>query len=230
MLKTKFVQILIGISVILLFGNIIVGITDSEEKVPVKKELYVHEIDSLFFRSLRHFDIKNEWLQKKHIKNKIDSVSYIFYLNLPKSITIASVIKEINSAYFNLPVKVTSTERKNFGKTVLEIHSNNNQKLQCYLDYDKKLKREYSKISFLISDIENLDEFELEKLLKISYDYNLLSLHEENYQSLQKSINENKKESILLIDDNIDSKKYSLQPGNEKVRLKKFDTKIEIRF
>ena len=80
--------------------------------------------------------------------------------------------------------------------------------------------REYSQLAFIVTDADDLNDEEFTKLMRISYPFALLLLPEEKTFNLLPKIYEFRKEVFLLLNDDVDEKKYSLDPDYEKLRLK----------
>lgn len=184
-------------------------------------EITVSKIDSIFFSVLNKFALKEEWIEKKKIKNKkTDSLQYVFNVKIPQDIPIASLLKEMNYGFSEQPVEITSEEKINFGKTVVKVFSNEHLKLQALLNVEKEIAREYSRLSFILTDAADLNEEDFTKLMRFPYPFAVLLLPEENSFNRLPKIYEFRKEVFLLLNDDVDEKKYSLDPDYEKLRLK----------
>jgi len=221
MIQKKIINILIGASIILLLSNVIFDFFDKKNNKINSGEITVSKIDSVFFSVINKFALKEEWIKKKNIKNtKTDSLKYVFELKIPADIPIAAILKEMNYGFNEYPVEITSEEKINFGKTVLKIYSNEHLKLQAVLNIEKEIAREYSRLSFILTDAGDLNEEDFTKLMRFPYPFALLLLPEEKTFNLLSKIYEYRKEVFLLLNDDVDEKKYSLDPDYEKIRLK----------
>ena len=221
MIKKKIINILIGASIVLLLSNVVLDIFVKKQDHKSSSEVYIAQIDSIFISVLERFELNEEWIEKRIIKNvKTDSLTHVFNIKIPNDIPIASILKEMNYGFYNQPAEIVSEEKVNYGKTVLKIFSNSKLKLQANFNVEKNIQREYAKLAFILTDSDELNEEEFEQLMRIPYPYSLLLLPNEKSFSMLAKIYEFRKEVFLLINDDVDEKKYSLDVDYEKLRLK----------
>lgn len=221
MIKKKIINILIGASIVLLLSNVLIDVLTGNDKKIKSDEITISQIDSIFFSVIEKFELNDNWIEKKNIKKgNNDSLKYVFYIKIPKDIPVATILKEMNYGFYDKPVKIISEEKINFGKTVIKITSNNNLKLQAFFNVEKDIQREFSKLSFILTNADDLNELEFIRLMRIPFPFALLLIPEEKTYNLLAQTYEFRKEVFLLLNDDVDEKKYSLDPDYEKLRLK----------
>ena len=158
--KRKIIYVLVSAVSGLLLLNVLLGITQEKPEEKIKNSLSIHEIEFNFFNTLTEFGIKQSWIQKRKLnKGTFDSLTYKFVVKLPAGVAIPVVLKDLNESLVGKPVTIFSEEEKINGYTKLQIKSGSYTKLVSDLRYDSKLFREYSQIGFLLTDLDEIDEY-----------------------------------------------------------------------
>lgn len=201
--------------------NIIIDFVNTDEEKEVKNEITTKAIEDKFAVCINEFGIQNEWITSKIIDNKsLDSLDKVFFVKIPTDLSIPSFLKEVESKFLFQPVEIISEERKDNGNSTLKIYSNNNLKLQVYLNYDKDISREKFRFAFLVNDFNELSSEESKKILESQFKLAVGIIPSENSFLKLDDIKSLKKENYLIINDDVSDSKYELDPSLSKVRLK----------
>ncbi|MBZ0200366.1 MAG: hypothetical protein K8H86_10895, partial [Ignavibacteriaceae bacterium] len=106
------------------------------------------------------------------------------------------------------------------GRTKFVVNSGNALKLMAEFNYDTLLVREKKRGGIILTNAVDLSEEELLKLLKTPEQFGILTTPGKAATELIKKIKENKKEYVVLLDDNITDLEYKLRSGFAKRRTK----------
>ena len=215
MIKRKFIYGLISFSLLLIATNIYIDnfFTKSE---PVIREISKTEIENGFTKTLIDHGIDDEWIEKKNVeRNNADSINYIYRVKIPSDISITSIIKDLNETFINKPLLIESTERKNYSNSTVKFYSNEILKLEAYLNHENNISRKYATYSFIV----NVDNIEINEILKIQIPFSLAITPSETNAKQISRLNELNKSYVILLDDNIDDSKYRLDKDFSKEKL-----------
>lgn len=215
MIKRKFIYGLISFSLLLIAANIYIDnfFTKSE---PVIREISKTEIENGFTKTLIDHGIDDEWIEKKNVeRNNADSINYIYRVKIPSDISITSIIKDLNETFINKPLLIESTERKNYSNSTVKFYSNEILKLEAYLNHEDNISRKYATYSFIV----NVDNIEINEILKIQIPFSLAITPSETNAKQISRLNELNKSYVILLDDTIDDSKYKLDKDFSKEKL-----------
>ena len=217
MLRRKYIiYYLIVFSLLLIILNISVEVSNQKEEktLPVISQ---SEIENKFAIALNEFGISNSWVKKIFVRKKLsDSLSYLFSVSIPEDITIATLIKDVNSSFVQLPVEVESIEKKNYGSSVLKIYSDGILKLQANLNYSKEAKRDFAQYSFLVTN-PFLEENNKNNILDhVFYRFTYLLVPSKRVLAATKGMNNN---YAILLNDLINESEFALKEDFSKQKL-----------
>ena len=215
MIKRKFIYGLISFSLLLIAANIYIDnfFTKSE---PVIREISKTEIENGFTKILIDHGIDDEWIEKKNVeRNNADSINYIYRVKIPSDVSITSIIKDLNETFINKPLLIESTERKNYSNSTVKFYSNEILKLEAYLNHEDNISRKYATYSFIV----NVDNIEINEILKIQIPFSLAITPSETNAKQISRLNELNKSYVILLDDTIDDSKYKLDKDFSKEKL-----------
>jgi len=221
--KIKLIYGLTAIVITLIVFSVGIDVTEkfSDEKLPY--EYSIKEIENLFFTELYNFGMQQEWVTKKKIwKNIPDSIKYYYKIKTPVELTIPEIIllfKQKFSKYKN--IKVKNNEFRINSTSQLQIFSGNKLKFRVQFDYDNKIKRIRSNISFVVDKLENVSEENKKKLLEISYPCALMLTPSPITRKIVESLPAFDKDYVIIINDYTSGKLYELDPSYSKRKIKR---------
>jgi len=221
--KKKIVYTLISFTVLLILFNVVLGLLHQDEiKVENNNDVSRLDIETSFSSVIKKFGIKESWVKKKSLNDKaLDSISYKYKIEIPVDVPIPMILKELSDKLKNGNAKVTSTEKKNFGSTILKIKTGQCVKLIAEINYKKEIVREHSSIAFVIKSIDKLSETEFETLLKTPIKFSaLLPLQIESVEIAEKIL-KSKRTYYIFLDDDSDNVKFELDEDINVNSLKK---------
>ena len=157
----------------------------------------------------------------KDKNNQFDSLKYNYQIQIPTSIPIPMIIKEISLKLKNKNVSITSKEEKINGTTELKIKSGSFIKLVANLEYNSLLQRPYSSIAFIINDVEELNENELNNLLTNSFKFGALLPLRSTSIVIAEKILASKKNYFINLDDDADKLNFELDEDLNVKQLKR---------
>lgn len=214
--RRNIIYTLIVLSLLLIIINISLEFASTKEEIKTP-ELSKNEIENKFSLAFNDFGIHSDWIKKVFVKEKLsDSLNYLFNISIPKDITIATLIKDINSEFMNQPAKVATNERKNYSNSVLKIYSGGMLKLQANLNHSSKVIREYAQYSFMVyADFDDSEKY-LKDLSKIYFDFTYLIVPSNKSVELKKKM---KRKYAVLLNDQIEDTDFSLEEDFSKQKL-----------
>lgn len=214
--RIKFIYGLVVLVLLLLILNISMEVFTSNDTKEIPS-LSKNEIENKFAFTLTQFGIANNWIEKVFVKKKLsDSLNYIFDISIPKDISIATIVKEINKSFINTHAVIETKEKENYGSSVLTIYSNEILKLQANLIHSNKAIREFAEYSFLVHTNFGDEEIKLNEVNRINLDFTYL--FSPSIKNLEVKNKINKKYSILINDQIVD-KDYLLNEDFSKQKL-----------
>jgi len=226
-IKKRIVYILIAVTVILIVLNAVLGsIENNPVEVSSKKDyLTVTKIENTFEKILSDYGIQTNWITKVKLKkNKYDSLKYKYNIEVPTAVPIPMIIKEMSLKLKNKNASISSKEEYINGASELEIKSGGFKKLIAKLEYNHSLKRVHSSIAFIITDLDDLDENELNTLLKNSFRFGaLLPLRSSSIKIAEKILSY-KRNYFINLDDDADNINFEL---NEDLNVKQLKHNIK---
>lgn len=228
--KKKLIFSLVVIAIILLIGNTLI----EHVKKPARENssgTAKSKIENKLLKVLDSYAIEHSWIEKKSINNRnYDSLQYIYFIKIPYEIPIPLIIRDLDNEFKNENIKIISKEKENFGNTSVKIYSNHILKLWTNFIVDNKIKRPYSKISFLIKGINNLSKQQIERLINFPYPLTFVISPSNSMKKYLPEIQTMGKEFCILLNDNIDNEEYKISPGFSKNRLKASVISIFVTF
>ncbi len=228
--KKKLIFSLVIIAIILLIGNMLIEYV----KKPARENLSgiaKFKIENKLLKVLDGYAIEHRWIEKKLINNRnYDSLQYIYFIKIPSDIPIPLIIRDLDNEFKNENIRIISKEKKNFGNTSVKIYSNHILKLWANFIVDSKIKRPYSKISFLIKGINNLSKQQVERLINFPYPLTFVISPSNSMKKYLSEIKAVGKEFCILLNDNISNEEYKISPGFSKNRLKASVISIFVAF
>lgn len=217
--KIRIITFLIVISFCLIVANVI---TEAFSHKPAIKEntVTVEKSELLFSNTLSDYGIKPEWIEKKKLKNAVDSVNYYFSVKIPGELPTAPILSDFNSALFPYKTDLMSSERKIGGITDISILNDGMLKLKAELVPGKDLDRERNSVALIVEYSDELTEENLLKVLKSSVSCTIVVPVDENNLTSLNTITGFSKRYAVLINDEIEGDNFRLENDFSKKRLK----------
>lgn|GEM_PF-4519014 len=216
--RQKIISILLGISVFLLVGNIIIS-KISPAKASTGGNVSVKTLNDEFEKTLLEFDLKPEWFKRIPVKKSQDSISYKYRIRVPKDLPVPVILNELNSKLLNQPLRFSSREMKAHKESSIRIFFENAVLLESDFIMDTSISRNKPVYGFMINDIENMSDNELTELLSYPEKFALLLTPSQRSESLKKQIVESGREFAIVLHDDIPEVKYRLDENYSKGRL-----------
>lgn len=220
-MKKKSIQLLIGISILLLITNILIELFEkgSDEEIP--EDVSVAVVDSLFIEILSDYGIEREWIKKKTLYESVaDSLKQYYEIILPPDLPTPFIIKDVKNK-FDLPaIKISSEEIGSYGNCNLKIYSNDIVKLIVRFKYDIKIRRPFAKLSFIIENADDMDREDFLQLIKKPFPFAVGIIPSKENELKKNMILEYDKEYVLVLNDKIDDSQYRMSTSLSKGLLR----------
>ncbi|MCX6151650.1 MAG: hypothetical protein NTX22_14100 [Ignavibacteriales bacterium] len=216
--KTSVLTFLLGVSIILLIINAILDRVIKTDNLTPQSPITVQYLNKEFDDLLLRFNLEKNWAIKKKIKGKYDSLSFVYSVKLPKDLPIALVLNEVNKKFYSLPVKLSSNEEKINKNTILKILYKNILMLKAEFLVDTTKSRRLINFAFILKDLDNLNKNEIDKLLITSEEFAIILVPTSTAEYIKEKAIENRKEYLILLNDDIDDQKYLLEEKFSKQR------------
>lgn len=214
---------LFGMVLILLIANIVIIKINVKDEQPKNREaLSGFAINSIFISALKNYGFSDSWIKTTKNKNiKDDSLFASYVVKVPKNLPIHLLLLEIRNLFWNDDVKIESEETIKSNNTLLTLSSQNHTKLVAEFSYDDKILREFGTVAFLIDQIPEDNQTEVDELLKTPELYYVVFTPSNNSKKLAAKFVKAGKRYAMMLDDKITELNYKLDPGYSEDRLKK---------
>jgi hypothetical protein len=215
--KKQLVFILFIVAVILIGLNIVSAILfPAEPPEPEVKELSTEEVSGRFKNAILSYGFDEQWITEK--KKSGDEKSYL--IKVPKDLPIALLIKEIRDSYLPEEAEIIVEEKKINGANYLKIISNGNLKLTSDFSYNADILRPTGSAGTIIMDIDKAGESEMKNILRTPQLSGAVLIPSKASAALSRRITDERKELIIMLNDNIYELEYKLASGFSEKRLK----------
>lgn len=217
--KRSTVYILFASAILLLALNLILDkLLPVSDKINESAVVSGFEIEQRFLNAVNNFGLEKEWIIKRKLSRKPDSLFSSYKIKLPPDLPIPVLVSEIKTELSGDSVIINSIERKMGGETNLEIYSQGFLKLTSSINYDKNLVRKRGAVGFLVEDI-SLDDQEDSLLFEVPESFAVLLVpSKENIKHSKVILNKNKQFAILL-NDEIDDLEFKLNEDYSNSRI-----------
>jgi hypothetical protein len=144
-------------------------------------------------------------------------------VSLPIKVTIPEILRDLNSKLYTYPAAIIANEEHINDNSSLAISSNGKKKLLAKFKYDRNLKRSFSIISFLLTEMENTSVNEIQTIDYITYPFgSILPLEEESRNTAEYMIRKNYEYFIELFSE---SDKVEFELGQD-LELEKLNRNV----
>ncbi|MBI9072571.1 MAG: hypothetical protein JEY94_13295 [Melioribacteraceae bacterium] len=220
-LKIKVINILAVVFIVLLFANITIETLNDDEFI--MKSFYPTQvkIEMKFNSALNEWGINEEWILTKSLKHPLDSLYYSYEVKIPLTVPIPFILSSVTEKFLNDETKIICKEKTINGITYLNIYADEIEKLRAEFKYDKNILRESKEAAFLITGFNDLDKPAKEKLLKGIEPFAAIIVPDKGSLIFCNQLNEHNKEYAVLLNDDIEYSRYSLNTDKNGVALKK---------
>lgn len=216
--RTKVAAILFAAAVFFIAANISVDYFFGSKDKPMP-QLSSDEINLRFLSSLENLGIKKGWVKPETIKlKKSDSLKYNYKVEVPADLPITVVLSELNEMFISELITIYVDEKGVNGKTNFKVSSGKELKLTAQFDYNQELVREKKTGAVILTDIASLTMEELNSLLTTPEQFAALITPDKEANNNIKKLKDNRKEYIVLLDDNITDLEYKLSGDFDKTR------------
>jgi hypothetical protein len=220
--QQRIIASLFVLAILLLAANLLVGkIFKTENTIVSPRSLSAEEVDSLFLTAFESFGLNSSIVKKQKIKEvKIDSEYPSYSFNLPGDLPIPIFISELNELFTSYDAEVHSEEKRNSGRTLITIFSENEIKLAANADYNRELKREAATIGFLIHINDKTSKTEIDGLVNTPEPFSLLFTPSLVMKSFIRANGNSNRQFALLLGDETNDLDFKFEPGYSERRLK----------
>ncbi len=218
--KKKFVNVLFGAAIFLLAANLIISKVLKKNYVHNEDKINVAEINQKFLTSVYDFGIEKQWVHVKKIEdNSADSLINLYSVDVPKDLPIAEILQEIFSTFYNENVQMVCHEKTIGGINSITIYSNDRAKLKALFEYRDDVKRNAGDIALIISGLENLNENKISNIILAPENFTAELVPSKKTIQLADSLFSNRKQYVVLLNDDIQEMNFKLQPNFPEDRL-----------
>lgn len=220
--QQRIIASLFVLAILLLAANILAGkVFKTENKIVAPRSLSAEEVDSLFLNAIENFGLNSSIVKKQKIKEvKIDSDYPSYSFNLPGDLPIPVFISELNELFTSFDAEVLSEEKRNSGRTLISIISENEIKLAANADYNRELKREAATIGFLIHINDKTSKTEIDDLVNTPEPFSLLFTPSLVMKSFIGANGNSNRQFALLLGDETNDLDFKFESGYSERRLK----------
>lgn len=219
--KSTVVQILLIVVIILLGINIILEKYYHPKPESEGIELPASVINNRFLLSLYNYNLDSLWISRRNIPKTIeDSLKFKYKVNVPTDLPVSLLLREIQDQFDTTEADIYSREFKSDNSTELKISSGGFVKLEALFGYNKSLKRKSDTLGFVLTDIEDLNDNELNTLLLLPEHFAVVLIPSKHSQELFKVLKENQKQTAVLLNDDISELEFKLNTGYSDRRIK----------
>ena len=219
--KNKILTFLLITSVVLLFVNLLIDKLLMHNSSKIYTSVSVSVINEDFENVLRELRVDDGWIRKKKIKKKeADSLSFAYYIRVPKDLAIPLLVDEV-SKKMDIPfVRTVSFEKKINKNTTLNVFYKDAILLQAQLETDTSIARKSFSFAFIIKSVDKLNKNELDDFFKTPEEFCVILVPSLNAEYIRDKIIENQKEYLILLNDEISDRKYEFDESFSKQRLR----------
>lgn len=211
--KKSLIRILIYITFVLVFVEIIVRSFFTEKKVTVK-QFYPNEINRIFLKSLSDFGIDESHISEQKIKiNNLDTLISSYTIETPFDLNMVELLATLNEQLYYNGIVIKSKELVINKDTEASFELSGKLLFKANFKYNKNFIRTKNKFSIIVDGLDNLNNDEIEVLLNVPADICFTLLPTTNNLELTTKINKYGKSYSIKIDDNIDDPPFLM---NEK--------------
>jgi len=219
-IKRNIIIVLVAISIILLLTNILINMLYEKENAG-NDTIRISSVDSVFSITLNEFAISQDWISKKKISPKIDSITHKYVVKIPQDLLTSEIIYSLQKKFIGKDIRITSEEMSIYGNAIVKVFSNNNLKLMAELKYSNDIQRRSIKASVIIKNIHSLEPEEIEKIIGLPESLTFILNISEFSSKLKESILVNRKEYMIILNDEIDDKNLMLNSSMSSAGIKK---------
>lgn len=222
------VVLLFLVALFLIVANILIptvreGPGVSEDRVSPGISLTNAEIESSFIDVLREFDV--DTLLKKVKSKKRDF--YSANLKLPSDLPVPLILKELYNRYEKSDVvidardsvRLNPKDNKKIQFTILKLKGKPTGLFEIVFETDEKLIRKKGELGFYINNISELNQTEFDYLLTYPENLGFELLPTKEAKDKKEIIKKNRKESGVIISDEISDIDFKVHSKYSKNRL-----------
>jgi hypothetical protein len=169
------------------------------------------EADSVFLSTVTAFGIEHQWLTRKGHK---------YTAKIPVDIPAEIIMLDLSQTFSSRNFSISSKEIVRGSKSVMMLHSNDDEVLSVEFIYDKTKKRKISTISFILLNAEKLNEKAVTELINGYDNFNIALVPSRKNREFASLLASKGKEYSLLINNDINELEYKLDDKFSDRKLK----------
>ncbi|PID61822.1 MAG: hypothetical protein CR986_02425 [Ignavibacteriae bacterium] len=224
--KTKLIFLLTSVAVILFVINLFVETQNNRSHIGKEKQSSKAEIKKTVDLILKDYALNKNWITKRKLKKKRDSLEYYYLVKIPSDLSTSVIVKELTKNFIDGDVELTVNEKNKSEETLVTFSSNGIAKFLLKFQYDNKLARASSQISFIIYNYNDLSLNERSVLFKFAHPFGIVLPLEKGSIENATEIKSNKKEYFIDITDNSDFMDFELSNNSDIKKLTKNSNQI----
>ncbi len=219
--KNHIIQLLLLIVILLIAVNIILEKLYQPDHSVEVKTVPSSKINERFLTSLHNYNMDSSWITRKNLKKTVgDSLKFRYMVDVPEDLPFSLLIREIQNQFDTNEVKIISTEFPKDNSTEVSISSGGYLKLNAVMTYSKEIKRTTDTIGFILTGIGEVSNEDLNSLLLLPEHFAGVLIPSKHSQELMKTLRENQKEAIVMLNDDISELDFKLNTGYSSKRVK----------
>lgn len=217
--RKNLIIVLLTFSFLLVVANIVIDNLKKEEPVEKDPTITITLLENRLSEALTNYGIKDNWISgKEYKKPQYDSLKHYFNITLPGDLPHLEVIREFFSLNTEKEIKIHSEEEILNKRTRVTVYTENTPKLEAVFTTVQDSLRNYPVLTFLITDINRIDEQQRIEILEMPYPSGICIVPSPDGDSLLVKADMYKKPFYVLISDNMEEQ-YLIEPGNSKESL-----------
>ena len=174
MIKKRIVNILLGLSVLLLIANLVIEQLNTKEPVTVKPGITILEVEDILYKTLNLYGVLPEWTKIFNKKfNDQDSLKHYFRITIPKDLPQPSFLYDFRKLIPDT-LEIVTNELDKHGDSIIKVFNKDQQLLQVQLKYSDEIVRDCCKFSFLVETEDEFDEEFFNRIIVNPYPFSIL--------------------------------------------------------
>jgi hypothetical protein len=219
--KQQLLFILFGVAVLLIAANISLKYFQNGSAFPENFDSQSNYVNEKFLSAVKGFGLEDKWIKKSVQADENKDAEFSAYkISVPADLAIPEILKDVFTIFRKDSIDIESVEKKAGGKSILTLSMNEQLFLRAEFDYAKNFFRNKGIVAFILNDIE-MDNLEDSLLIESPEKFGLLLTPSAENLKYLLYIKENRKEILVLFNDEIADQKYRLSSSYSDDRIKK---------
>ncbi|HSD63054.1 MAG TPA: hypothetical protein VLB50_04620 [Ignavibacteriaceae bacterium] len=229
--RTNIISILLVVTILLLGFNIIIEKYYHHLKLAAEKGIPSDLINKRFLTALKNYNIDSSWISIKDLsKIEDDSLKYWYNVKIPEDLPPSLLIKEIKNQFDTNEVNIYAVDKPSETSVEVRIFSSKYLKLSAAIKNNDLIHRKADSVAFVITGIEDLNSENLNDILKMPEQFTCVLVPSKHSLELVKLLNEEQKQTAVLLNDDIPDLEYKLKSNYSKNRIRNSLKSISTKF